>query len=127
MAKSSKSGLGRGLNSLLGGAYEEAIPIEVAPKRVLVGQEDRDVARVPAPPIEKSVFEESQSSFGTQEEESIVDNGASVTIKSVVQRHTDEVPIDTISPNPDQPRNNLQKEVHEELASSIEKDGLLIR
>ena len=39
MAKSSKSGLGRGLNSLLGGAYEEAVPAEPVPQRTLVERE----------------------------------------------------------------------------------------
>ena len=48
-----------------------------------------------------------------------------VTIKSVVQRRTDEVPLESISPNPDQPRTNFKQEEIEELATSIQKDGLL--
>lgn len=40
-------------------------------------------------------------------------------------RETDEVSIDKIAPNPDQPRTQFKKEEIEELASSIEKDGLL--
>ncbi len=58
-------------------------------------------------------------------EESVVDDEDRVTIKSVTQRRTDEVPIDSVSPNPDQPRTNFKREELEELASSIEKDGLL--
>lgn len=40
-------------------------------------------------------------------------------------KQTDEVDIDLIVPNPDQPRTNFKKEELEELASSIERDGLL--
>lgn len=58
-------------------------------------------------------------------EESVVDDEDRVTIKSVMQRRTDEVPIDSVSPNPDQPRTNFKREELEELAASIEKDGLL--
>ena len=35
------------------------------------------------------------------------------------------MPIDSIKPNPDQPRTNFKREEIEELAASIEKDGLL--
>ena len=52
MAKSGKSGLGRGLNSLLGGAYEEATPIEAVPKRVLVEQEQEEPIRTSQKPAE---------------------------------------------------------------------------
>lgn len=122
MAKANKSGLGRGLNSLLGGAYEEATPIEATPRRVLVEQ-DREEMSMPAPsPDHQNV---SRETIEPVEEESIVDGDNHVTIKSVVQRRTDEVPIESVSPNPDQPRTNFKKEALEELASSIEKDGLL--
>lgn len=40
-------------------------------------------------------------------------------------RATDEVPIELIKPNPDQPRMHFNKDELEELSSSIEKDGLL--
>ena len=129
MAKSTKSGLGRGLNSLLGGAYEEATPIETAPRRVLVENDQIETTRpvpaqTPSPtpaPVEKSHAPANPVS----EEESIVEEGSQVTIKSVVQRNTDEVPIDAVSPNPDQPRTNFKREQLEELAASIKKDGLL--
>lgn len=41
------------------------------------------------------------------------------------QRDTDEVPIDQVHPNPDQPRTNFKKEELEELAESIKRNGLL--
>ena len=108
MAKSGKSGLGRGLNSLLGGAYEEATPIEDSPQRVLVQQEEHAVPAVrpvEAPERTKVEFEDASDA-----EETIVDAEDQVTIKSVVQRRTDEVPIDSVSPNPDQPRTNYKRE-----------------
>ena len=40
-------------------------------------------------------------------------------------RQLDEVPLNLIKPNPDQPRTNFRQEDLEELAASIEKDGLL--
>ena len=41
------------------------------------------------------------------------------------KKQTDEVPLNLIKPNPDQPRTNFKPEDLEELAQSIEKDGLL--
>lgn len=124
MAKANKSGLGRGLNSLLGGAYEEAAPIEATPKRVLVEQRDEVFASTPARQEPEPEFHP-ESQLEPIDEESFVDGESQVTIKSVVQRRTDEVPIESVSPNPDQPRTNFKKEELEELSSSIEKDGLL--
>ena len=127
MAKANKSGLGRGLNSLLGGAFEEAAPLESTPKRVLVEQQREETA-VPIPMHTEPVVERqnvSRETITPMKEESIVDGESQVTIKSVVQRRTDEVPIESVSPNPDQPRTNFKREALEELAASIEKDGLL--
>ena len=127
MAKANKSGLGRGLNSLLGGAFEEAAPLESTPKRVLVEQQ-REETVVPIPMHTEPVVERqnvSRETITPMKEESIVDGESQVTIKSVVQRRTDEVPIESVSPNPDQPRTNFKTEALEELAASIENDGLL--
>lgn len=57
--------------------------------------------------------------------EPTTDSEDHITIKSVTQRRSDEVSIDAIKPNPDQPRTNFKREELEELAASIEKDGLL--
>ena len=54
MAKANKSGLG--LNSLLGGAFEEAAPLESTPKRVLVEQQ-REETVVPIPMHTEPVVE----------------------------------------------------------------------
>ena len=167
VARNGRGGLGRGLNSLLGGAYEEAIPQE-EPQRV---RGDADEAQQPRPksqperegiretvPAQKSpepgtARESVPSSYEEQEPESIVENGVEVTIKGVAQRaarpavqevveravapaaaaqlddaqprEVNEVDINVIAPNPDQPRTNFKREELEELSASIQKDGLL--
>ena len=148
MARNGRSGLGRGLNSLLSGSYEEAIPDDTQPQRVKVEAEPKreHVAQTDHSPAKKQPSAESHHSVPLDEQkpESIADNGEMVTIKGVVEREarpavaettavkkddstkaTDEVAIDSISPNPDQPRTNFKREELEELSQSIQKDGLL--
>lgn len=165
VARNGRGGLGRGLNSLLGGAYEEAIPQE-EPQRVRVdaeqpqqSQPEREVIRETVPaqksPEPRTAREAvPSSSYKEQEPESIVENGVEVTIKGVAQRaarpavqevvertvasssaaqndgdaqsrEVNEVDINAIAPNPDQPRTNFKREELEELSASIQKDGLL--
>ena len=168
VARNGRGGLGRGLNSLLGGAYEEAIPQE-EPQRVRVDveqpqqsqpkpQPEREVIRETVPaqksPEPRTAREAVPSSYEEQEPESIVENGVGVTIKGVAQRaarpavqevvertvassaaaqndgdaqsrEVNEVDINAIAPNPDQPRTNFKREELEELSASIQKDGLL--
>lgn len=112
MAKAKNAGLGRGLNSLLSGTYEDAA-IE-KPKTVA----KPPVAPKPAVQEEKKAEKPASQSFEEVKEEH-------VTIKGVVTRETDAVPIGKIKPNPDQPRTNFKREELEELAASIEQSGLL--
>ena len=100
VARNGRGGLGRGLNSLLGGAYEEAIPQE-EPQRVRVDADEAQQPR-PKPQPEREVIRETvpaqkspepgtaresvPSSYEEQEPESIVENGVEVTIKGVAQR-----------------------------------------
>lgn len=167
VARNGRGGLGRGLNSLLGGAYEEAIPQE-EPQCVRVDADEAQQPR-PKPQPEREVIRETvpaqkspepgtaresvPSSYEEQEPESIVENGVEVTIKGVAQRaarpavqevveraaapaaaaqlddaqprEVNEVDINAIAPNPDQPRTNFKREELEELSASIQKDGLL--
>lgn len=167
VARNGRGGLGRGLNSLLGGAYEEAIPQE-EPQRVRVDADEAQQPR-PKPQPEREVIRETvpaqkspepgtaresvPSSYEEQEPESIVENGVEVTIRGVAQRaarpavqevveraaapaaaaqlddaqprEVNEVDINAIAPNPDQPRTNFKREELEELSASIQKDGLL--
>ena len=163
MAKSNRGGLGRGLNSLLGGYYEEpeqekreteqksasqpapqqqtAAP---ARERVVVESSDlqevmnseiashRQAASTPSPAV-ASVTPAAHAP-STVSQETTVEKPESVRVEieapaakedPVEERVPDELPIDWIAPNPDQPRTNFKQEEIEELASSIEKDGLL--
>lgn len=124
MAKTAKSGLGRGLNSLLGGSYEEAVaPDPVPPARRTLVEQETDIESVV--PIVREPISAPAPAQKPVEQDSFVNEEDHVTIKSVVPRRTDEVPLEFITPNPDQPRTHFKKEEIEELASSIEKDGLL--
>lgn len=151
MAKQNKSGLGRGLNSLLSGSMEEAIPAEAVPSKqrtmVMVDEElptpapTQKPAQKPTPakqPLsERQIVKESepaaekvQDTAAPEKSQPYLEEEDHVTIKSVVAREVkdkrvDEVELASIEPNPDQPRTNFKQEEIEELASSIEKDGLL--
>ncbi len=121
MAKSTKSGLGRGLNSLLS-AYEEPSSMEEsAPPKEEVPY-SRESSSQSAASVSRETFKSPELDTTELNEEVAEDN---VQIKSVVHRHTGEIPIDWVTPNPDQPRTNFKREEIEELAASIEKDGLL--
>ena len=198
MAKQNKSGLGRGLNSLISGSFEEAGTSrrdtvqernqestqeksqERTQNRVRV-DEDKEV---PSKSAQQATHRQtaskqvntkaskgnsggslSEMSRQTQREDTsdasalgedyeYIDNEDNITIKSVVERAVqnrlegksqsndrrgrskednqqggrlfgEEVDISLIEPNPDQPRTLFKKEEIEELASSIEENGLL--
>lgn len=126
MAKNTRGGLGRGLNSLLSGSYEEAIPapqperIRVeAPKNAVEQRftvQDLQVRETPVAPASHQLDHDVSEAEVTEE---------NITIKSVSARQPEDVPLTSISPNPDQPRTNFKQEELEELASSIEREGLL--
>lgn len=46
-------------------------------------------------------------------------------IQEVIEQKLGEVPLASIEPNPDQPRTNFKREELEELATSIDREGLL--
>lgn len=145
MAKVNKSGLGRGLNSLLGGSYDEATPLD---REVI--RNDTAKPSVPTQEVQHhagkdQVTEKTERAQTVQEkirvqtiDETVTEDN--VLIKEVVERRPiekaaapakvevkeiDEVSIDLVNPNPDQPRTNFKREEIEELAASIEKDGVL--
>ena len=225
MAKNKKAGLGRGLNSLLGGYEAPAEPARVVPERQ-VERVETQVASVaePAPAAPASVVEREvirEEDLAPEDRETLdgekysapkqyakptaateplssriavkdvvaktelIEEPDGVTIKSVTERpatpaarymeeanrpsaldarlmqrevasapqatvpaatqaqpqvetagapessaeaaphHLDEVPIELVHPNPNQPRMHFNKEELDELALSIEKDGLL--
>ena len=130
---------------------EEAIPAEAVPSKqrtmVTVDEElptpapTQKPAQKPTPakqPLsERKIAKESepaaekvQDTAAPEKLQPYLEEEDHVTIKSVVAREVkdkrvDEVELASIEPNPDQPRTNFKQEEIEELASSIEKDGLL--
>ena len=225
MAKNKKAGLGRGLNSLLGGYEAPAEPARVAPERQVERVETQAASiaetapAAPAPVVEREVIREEDLAPEDREtldgekysapkqyakptaateplssriavkdvvaKTELIEEPDGVTIKSVTERpatpaarymeeanrpsaldarlmqrevasapqatasaatqaqpqvetagapessaeaaphHLDEVPIELVHPNPNQPRMHFNKEELDELALSIEKDGLL--
>lgn len=156
MAKTKKGGLGRGLNSLLGGELESTLPQEYASpvERVVVAPEEKRVPEPPKPPKEETNEAKpvQNAPRNQNERESVYSSKEdNITIKGVVERavdrnreiearpikseqpvqnkvevrESDEVPIELVRPNPNQPRTNFKEEELEELAQSIKKNGLL--
>ncbi|MCL1799176.1 MAG: ParB/RepB/Spo0J family partition protein [Eggerthellaceae bacterium] len=194
MAKPTKSGLGRGLNSLLSGSMEEASSTETvqtstertqrsAPK--VAGDEEAKTKPVSAsfprtesetPPQQGTTIRATATDAGEKgaaqqeaqsETQPIVQSGQPVqptpseqpalsamrptaakgsssqkptgkeatrppfeeddhvVIKGVKERVPDEVSITLVQPNPEQPRTYFKQDDLEELAASIEKNGLL--
>ena len=140
MAKA-RSGLGRGLGSLLGGGPEGGLTQDTPPTP--------PVPPAPVPSESESATKEDSKDASVVIEENVYTNKEdNLTIKSVVEREADpsnqerpttdskdrrtvsavnenEVDIDLIVANPDQPRTNFKKEDLEELSESIKKNGLL--
>lgn len=65
------------------------------------------------------------ASAATQAQPQVETVGAPESSAEAVPHHLDEVPIELVHPNPNQPRMHFNKEELDELALSIEKDGLL--
>lgn len=74
-------------------------------------------ATVPAP--------QATASAATQAQPQVETAGAPESSAEAASHHLDEVPIELVHPNPNQPRMHFNKEELDELALSIEKDGLL--
>ena len=74
-------------------------------------------ATVPAP--------QATASAATQAQPQVETAGAPESSAEAAPHHLDEVPIELVHPNPNQPRMHFNKEELDELALSIGKDGLL--
>lgn len=74
-------------------------------------------ATIPAP--------QATLSAATQAQPQVETAGAPESSAEAAPHHLDEVPIELVHPNPNQPRMHFNKEELDELALSIEKDGLL--
>ncbi len=146
MVKNNRGGLGRGLNSLLSGFSEERVAsdrlkveqqspspsqsLQTMPQEQQRDTKDSFIAdttthqeHVFTP--EYSVVAENLHEKAKESHVEQVVGDEQITIKSVSTRIPEEVPIDAVKPNPDQPRMTFKKEDLEELADSIEKKGLL--
>lgn len=123
-----RGGLGRGLGSLLPGSYDPVTPAAPVPDRQRVTISVEEEAALEAPVSTRPAYASSEERVTDEVlSEPIpreVSNSAPST-DSVALKVTDEVPLEMISPNPDQPRTQFKKEEIDELAASIEKDGLL--
>ncbi|WP_449138617.1 ParB/RepB/Spo0J family partition protein [Slackia sp.] len=65
------------------------------------------------------------ASAATQARPQVETAGVPESSVEITPHHLDEVPIELVHPNPNQPRMHFNKEELDELALSIEKDGLL--
>lgn len=158
MAKPARSGLGRGLGSLLGDSYEKpaaapAPPVAAEPAATPASQSVSTETTAELEPvvverdtytltdIDKAVSDDVslEDVVPVVREEAVVEARVEVsrieepavqaeetpTMEEVIERKLNEVPLDAIEPNPDQPRTNFKREELEELADSIAKEGLL--
>ena len=136
---STRRGLGRGLNSLLGGTADEILNPEPKkePERIVVEEKEPEKETLSAAAVPPPGVKPAREVISA--EEIYRSNEDNVTIKGVVSRDpkraeepkqedkgsVNELPLHSIVPNPDQPRINFKKEELQELADSIRKDGLL--
>lgn len=134
-----KGGLGRGLDSLLGSAPSETAQED---PRVKATESAKPSAGDRPLPVKQGTGQD-----GSLDDEMTITEDHT-TIKSVTQREvspekkaatksataqsaedagktTDELSIDSIEPNPDQPRISFKKEDMDELSESIKRSGLL--
>lgn len=125
-----RGGLGRGLGSLLPGTYDAPAPAAPAPERqrVTIEVEEEAVREAPVSTRPASyTIEEGSTEVVLSEPIPREVSAPAVRLNDEpgAVKTTDEVDISKIAPNPDQPRTQFKKEEIEELAASIEKDGLL--
>lgn len=127
MANKKNSGLGRGLNALIptGPMEFEEEPVQTSQEKPVKEPVQKPAAKQSAArPVQKQ--EPGEFVDGTIEIKGVAYREAKPKEEPVAEiKETDEVSIDLVKPNPDQPRINFKPEELEELAASIEKDGLL--
>ncbi len=134
-----KNALGRGLGSLLGGVYEEPAapsqrsgaqkkPVspptpEASPReRISMGHINADTGEVIDNTVrveQTAVLDESPSVSNPVE----LEESSSETVQE--EKTPNELTLELIEPNENQPRINFKKDELDELAESIKKDGLL--
>lgn len=127
MAKKTKgkSGLGKGLSSLFGEAAEEHTP--TASEASSVKNDATAASEIVVDPLaaEEGVVVVRERPSGEGSQAAVIDEYYPTRVGEVFDRGLDEVPIENIEPNPDQPRQNFNTEYIQELAESIRREGLL--
>lgn len=128
MAKKTKakSGLGKGLSSLFGEAAEENTG--TATEQATTKSEDAAASEIVVNPLaaeEGVVVVRERPTAGTAVATVPVEEYFPTRVGEVFDRGLDEVPIENIEANPDQPRQNFNTEYIQELAESIRREGLL--
>ena len=118
MAKTNKKGLGRGLNSLLGGdSYEEDLRYNIS----TTDQEDDYSAEIDGFDGEVKIRDVEKPKQATKKTPAKkADKGAKAAGSGIL-----EVPISQIKANPSQPRKVFNESELRELADSIKRNGLL--
>ena len=145
MAKAKNSGLGRGLDSLLGGYDVPAEEVQEQPKQVKASaQRSADASAAQAIKAQPQKKKEPERTVITLNEEEAAEMAASTvmasprpersmspvviepdSVDSASSKNAFELPLEKIIPNPNQPRTNFKQEELQELAASIQRDGLL--
>ncbi len=92
------------------------------PSAIDVRLMQREVSPAPQATVPAS---RSAAAVATQAQPQAETAGTPESSAEAAPHHLDEVPIELVHPNPNQPRMHFNKEELDELALSIEKDGLL--
>lgn len=126
MAKKTKgkSGLGKGLSSLFGEVAEEDTGATTESSSKSEAVSGSEIVVDPLAAEEGVVVVRERSASGVIETP-VVEEYYPTRVGEVFDRGLDEVPIENIEANPDQPRQNFNNEYIQELAESIRREGLL--
>ena len=135
-----RRGLGRGLSSLLGGDLDapqpeagESAKEQETPAGAGNAPEGKTPRALKEPALDSSQDshpsnDDNASTKATAEPSTARQEASSVQrdgVSEAAGRDVDELPLELIEPNPEQPRTAFKKEELEELAESIHKNGLL--
>ena len=82
-------------------------------------------SRRQVPTVGKGKKAETEKQAAAPDDEMVVEVESSVRSATVTTRGNNEVPIDSVEPNPDQPRISFNRDDLEELAQSIRKNGMI--
>lgn len=123
--------MGRGLSSLMGGPVEQP-QARTTNREHVEYEEDLDYSNVSretfrsessADQVRADLHQEKPHSVSPQKQDDR--DITEAELLAAAKKGLDEVAVEDISPNPDQPRTNFKQDELEELSKSIDRDGLL--